>query len=114
MGPFMDHIQIEADSERRSKIGARRIKVVGTGLGFAVAFCCAGLLWQQHGRGIENTERELLNVAVVLGGQLDRSLQSIDLVLSSVIERLADDGVTTADELERTSLGKNTHSYLQD
>ena len=39
-------------------------------------------------RELANSERELKNTALILAEQTDRTIQSLDLVLTSVIERV--------------------------
>jgi signal transduction histidine kinase len=57
-------------------------------------------------------ENQLRNLSLTLAEQADRSFQSVDLVLSSVAERIAAEGVTDTASFRRKMTGEDIHVLL--
>src|SRR5436190_3376052 len=65
-------------------------------------------------RELANNERELKNTALILAEQTDRTIQSLDLVLTSVIERMQSLGISSAEDFARQMSGQDVQSLLKD
>ena len=52
-------------------------------------------------RELANNERELKNTALILAEQTDRTIQSLDLVLTSVIERMQSLGISSTEDFQK-------------
>src|SRR6266700_902552 len=64
-------------------------------------------------RELANSERELKNTALILAEQTDRAIQSLDLVATSVIERMQSLGIASAEDFERRMSGQDVQSGLK-
>ncbi len=64
-------------------------------------------------RALGESERELKNTALILAEQLDRSFQAIDLVQSSVIEKIQSLGIASSDDYARRMSGQDVHLMLK-
>ena len=103
-----------SNESRRARRAARRVMLLGALLGAVVALSTGTLLYQQHQRALEDAKRELLNVAVVLGDHIDRSFQSVDLVQSSLLDRIHNLGIRSPEEYEQRVSGRETHDLLKE
>jgi hypothetical protein len=65
-------------------------------------------------RELANSERELKNTALILAEQADRTIQSLDLVLTSVIERMQSLGISSTEGFARRMSGQEVQSLLKD
>ena len=65
-------------------------------------------------RALADSERELKNTALILAEQTDRAFQSLDLVATSVIERMQSLGIASTEDLERRMSGQDVQSLLKD
>jgi diguanylate cyclase (GGDEF)-like protein/PAS domain S-box-containing protein len=65
-------------------------------------------------RALANNERELKNTALVLAEQTDRAFQSLDLVATSVIDRMQSLGIASTEDFERRMSGQDVQSLLKD
>jgi diguanylate cyclase (GGDEF)-like protein/PAS domain S-box-containing protein len=65
-------------------------------------------------RELANSERELKNTALILAEQSDRTIQSLDLVLTSVIERMQSLGISSTEDFVRRMSGQDVQSLLKD
>jgi diguanylate cyclase (GGDEF)-like protein len=72
------------------------------------------LLSSLRDRAIADSERELQNTALVLAAQTDRAFQGVDLVESSVIERMQSLGIVASEDFERAMSTYDTHVILKD
>ena len=79
---------IEPGREGWGSAAVKRITLYGAVLAIAVALGTFALIVQQHERALQDSKRELQNLAVALGDQIDRSFQSLDLVQRSLVDRL--------------------------
>ena len=64
-------------------------------------------------RALFESERELKNTALILAEQIDRTFQAVDLVQSSVIEKIQSLGVSSSEEYARRMSGQDAHLMLQ-
>src|ERR1041385_6200545 len=65
-------------------------------------------------RALANSERELKNTALILAEQTDRAFQALDLVATSVIERMQSLGISSAEDFSRRMSGPDVQSLLKD
>ena len=65
-------------------------------------------------RELANSERELKNTALILAEQTDRTIQSLDLVLTSVVERMQSLGISSTEDFARRMSGQDVQSLLKD
>ncbi|MGB9118831.1 EAL domain-containing protein [Bradyrhizobium sp.] len=72
------------------------------------------LLLNLRDRDIAENERRLNGLALVLAEQIDRSLQSIEVIQTAVIERMRSLGIESAEDLERQMSGYETHQRFRD
>jgi signal transduction histidine kinase len=92
--------------------GARRIIAAGAVL-IAVTLTGSGLsLWDLHRNAIDASRGELANLGIVLGGELARSMESVDLVLSEASQRIVHANAATPDEFRREMASEATHDFL--
>ena len=64
-------------------------------------------------RALFENERELTNTALILAEQIDRTFQAIDLVQSSVIEKIQSLGIASSDDYTRQMSDQNVHLMLK-
>ena len=92
--------------------GARRIIIAGALL-IAVTLTGAGLsLWDLYDNAIDASRENTANLGIVLGDELSRSLQSVDLVLGEATQRIAHSGAATPEDFRRDMASEATHDFL--
>jgi diguanylate cyclase (GGDEF)-like protein len=64
-------------------------------------------------RALLESERELKNTALILAEQIDRTFQGIDLVQSSVLERIQSLGIASSEDYTRRMSGEDVHQMLK-
>ncbi len=64
-------------------------------------------------RALFDSERELKNTALILAEQIDRSFQAVDLVQSSVIEKIQSLGIASSEDYARRMSGEDVHLMLK-
>ncbi len=64
-------------------------------------------------RALFESERELKNTALILAEQIDRSFQAVDLVQSSVIEKIQSLGIASSEDYARRMSGEDVHLMLK-
>jgi diguanylate cyclase (GGDEF)-like protein len=64
-------------------------------------------------RALFDSERELKNTALILAEQIDRSFQAVDLVQSSVIEKIEALGIASGEDFARRMSGEDVHQMLK-
>src|SRR6266478_8406135 len=82
-----------------------------------VAAIVVGIAMATHtfrDRELANSERELKNTALILAEQTDRTIQSLDLVLTSVVERMQSLGISSTEDFARRMSGQDVQSLLKD
>jgi diguanylate cyclase (GGDEF)-like protein len=80
----------------------------------AVTVTTVLVLSNLRNRAIADSERELQNTALVLAAQTDRAFQAVELVESSVIERMQSLGIVSSEDFERGMSGYDTYMMLKD
>ena len=92
----------------------RLIIICGILLIGAVMAATGGLLLNLRDRDLAESERRLNGLALVLAEQIDRNLQSIEVLQNAVIERMRSLGIASAEDLEREMSGFDTHQRFKD
>jgi len=64
-------------------------------------------------RALLESERELKNTALILAEQIDRTFQGIDLVQSSVLEKIQSQGIASSEDYTRRMSGEDVHLMLK-
>ena len=64
-------------------------------------------------RALLESERELKNTALILAEQIDRTFQGIDLVQSSVLEKIRSRGIASSEDYTRLMSGEDVHQMLK-
>ena len=65
-------------------------------------------------RALDDSERALQSVALILAEQTDRAFQAIDVAQASLIERMQALGIASADEYERKMSAHDVHLLLKE
>ena len=78
-----------------------------------VAIVTALSLTNLHDRAIRDAERELRNIAYVLAEEIDRAFQTVELLETTVIQRLEPLGISSPGEYERSMSGHDIHLQLR-
>jgi diguanylate cyclase (GGDEF)-like protein/PAS domain S-box-containing protein len=92
----------------------RHLLIAGVLLIAAIVAVTAILIASFRERALENTERELRNTSLIVAEQLDRSLQALDLVQRSVLDRIAAASIATSADLTRLMTVEDVHDMLAD
>ena len=94
--------------------GPRR-RVIAIGVAAIVLICGIGLLAAVRLRAheIDQAERNLRTLDIVLGEETARAIQSADLILRSLQEKVASDGVATPADLMATQARRETYLLLR-
>ncbi len=102
------------DGSRRSLLQPKPI-IIGLGVLIVVLVCLgAGLAIRElRLRDINDEKRELAALDLLLAEETERTLQSVDLVLTSLQEDLALDGVTRAQDFIRSQGGVTTYALMK-
>jgi signal transduction histidine kinase len=88
--------------------------VCGLVLVAAIAISTAFLLSNLREQALADSERELQNIALVLAEQADRTFQALELVQTSLIERMQSHGIDSREEYQREVSGHDMHLILKD
>jgi diguanylate cyclase (GGDEF)-like protein/PAS domain S-box-containing protein len=64
-------------------------------------------------RALRDSERELKNTALIFAEQIDRTFQGIDLVQSSVLEKIRSLGIASSEDYTRRMSGEDVHQMLK-
>ena len=78
----------------------------------AIALGTALMVSLFRDRALAESERELKNTALILAEQIDRSFQAIDLVQTSVLEKIAALGIISSAEYEHQLSSQDVHLML--
>ena len=97
---------------RNSWSGFRVLIGVAAGLIVAATLAIGMTVWWLRSQAISDSSKEVGNLAFVLAEQLNRSLQSIELILGDLQEKIQASGVKNADELRRLLKAEDTHQML--
>ena len=89
------------------------LAVTGIG-GVAVMLLAAGLaVWTLYETTLENAQRMLANVSLVLAEETARSFQSVDVMLAEIQQDVADMKIATPQALRVKLADEATHRYLE-
>ncbi len=92
-----------------------RLVLAASGLLIAVIVMAAWMLLANlRSEQIAKGERDLESLTTLLAEQIDRSFQSIELVQTSVLDRIKSFGIRSPEELELTMSGYDTYQGLKD
>jgi diguanylate cyclase (GGDEF)-like protein len=80
----------------------------------AVTVTAVLVLSNLRDRAIADSERELQNTALILAAQTDRAFQAVDLVESSVLERMQSLGIVSSEDFDRGMSTYDTHVVLKE
>ncbi len=79
----------------------------------AVAGATALIVVQAHDSTLQRVKSELETLDLLLAETTSRSFQTVDLILASIVDQLAAEGVTTSAEYEKSRSGYNTYEILK-
>ena len=79
----------------------------------AIMVSTAIMVSNLRNRALYESERELKNTALILAEEIDRTFQAIDLVQSSVIEKIRSSGVASSEDYARRMSGEDVHLMLK-
>ena len=79
----------------------------------AIVVSTAIMVGNLRDRALFESERELKNTALILAEQIDRTFQAIDLVQSSVIEKIQSLGIASSEDFARRMSGEDVHQMLK-
>jgi diguanylate cyclase (GGDEF)-like protein len=91
----------------------RYLILCGVALIAAIAVGTAIMASNLRDRALFDSERELKNTALILAEQIDRSFQAVDLVQSSVIEKIQALGIASSEDYARRMSGQDVHLMLK-
>jgi diguanylate cyclase (GGDEF)-like protein/PAS domain S-box-containing protein len=115
--PWAFALVTEKSAAARPRWGTHPIRLIiicGIILIGVVTAVTAGLLSDLRDRGLAEKEHALESLALVLGEQIERSFQSIDIIQASEIERMQSLGIASAENLERQMSGYDVYQRLKD
>src|SRR6202041_1598845 len=79
----------------------------------AIMVSTAIMVSNLRNRALYESERELKNTALILAEEIDRTFQAVDLVQSSVIEKIQSPGVASSEDYARRMSGEDVHLMLK-
>jgi diguanylate cyclase (GGDEF)-like protein/PAS domain S-box-containing protein len=92
----------------------RYLIICGMTLIAAIVVSTAIMVDNLRDRALRDSERELKNTALIMADQVDRAFQAIDLVQSSVVEKIKSLGVSSSEDYARLMSGSDVHLMLKD
>jgi diguanylate cyclase (GGDEF)-like protein len=91
----------------------RYLILCGVTLIAAIGIGTAIMVGNLRDRSLHESERELKNTALILAEQIDRTFQGIDLVQSSVLEKIKSLGIASSEDYTRRMSGEDMHQMLK-
>ena len=91
----------------------RYLILCGVTLIAAIVIGTAIMVGNLRERALLESERELKNTALILAEQIDRTFQGIDLVQSSVLEKIKSLGIASSEDYTRRMSGEDVHQMLK-
>jgi diguanylate cyclase (GGDEF)-like protein len=79
----------------------------------AIVVSTAIMVGNFRNRALSDSERELKNTALILAEQIDRSFQGLELVQSSVTDKIQSLGIASSDDYARQMSGRDVHLMLK-
>ncbi len=105
--------KLASPSDRHSA-PIRLFAICGLLLVAAVAISTGFILSNLRSRALADSVRELENIGLVLAEHTDRAFQALDLVQTSLIERMQTLRITSTDDYERQMSSQDAHLMLKD
>ena len=99
-------------SVRANLSNFRFLLAVAVGLACTAALAIGLTIWWLRSQAINDASRDAGNLATVLAEQTNRSVQSIDLLLNDVQERIEVLGAKTPNDFRRLLKGEDTYRLL--
>jgi PAS domain S-box-containing protein len=102
---------------RRARLRSPAIRsliAAGVALVLLIVIGSVMLVLDFRARALADAERELTNTALILAEQADRTFQSLDVVQTSVIERMQAMGVDSSEDMARLMSTPDVHQMLKD
>jgi len=103
----------ERETTRRSR-AVGLLVICGLSLAAVIAAATAVMVIDLRERSLAASERELKNTALVLAEQTDRAFHAVEVVQTSLIERLRQLGIRSSEDHEREMSGHDVHLMLKD
>ena len=91
----------------------RYLILSGVTLITAIVVSTAIMVGNLRDRALSESERQLQNSALILSEQIDRMFEEIDLVQSSVIEKIQALKITSSEDYTRRMSGEDVHEMLK-
>ena len=91
----------------------RYLILCGLALIAAIVIGTAIMAGNLRERALLDSERELKNTALILAEQLDRTFQGIDLVQTSMVEKIQSLGIASSEDFVRRMSGQDVHLMLK-
>ena len=91
----------------------RYLILCGMSLIAAIVIGTAIMVGNLRDRSLLDSQRELKNTALILAEQIDRTFQGIDLVQSSVLEKIKSLGIASSEDYTRRMSGEDVHQMLK-
>ena len=91
----------------------RYLILCGVTLIAAIVVSTAIMVGHFRDRALADSERELKNTALILAEQFDRSFQAIELVQSSVVEKVQSLGIASSEDFARQMSGQDVNVLLK-
>jgi diguanylate cyclase (GGDEF)-like protein len=91
----------------------RYLIVCGAALIAAIVVSTAIMVGNLRSRALFESERELKNTALILAEQMDRTFQGVDLVQSSVIDKIQSLGIASSEDYARRMSTEDVHQMLK-
>ena len=79
----------------------------------AIVAATAVMVDNLRDRALSDSQRELKNTALILAEEMDRSLQAVDLVQTSVIEKIKALGIASNEDYARRLSGEDVYQMLK-
>jgi methyl-accepting chemotaxis protein len=106
---------VDVTAQKTTRVPITKLFVLcGLLLVVAIVVCTTFILSNLRNRALAGNERELANIVSVLAEQVDRSVQAVELIQSSLIERMQVLGIASAEDYERQMSGHDVHLMLKD
>ncbi len=99
---------------QRRNLTFRRLIGVAAGLLTLAVVAIALTVMALRSDSAADAERNATNIAMILAEQTARMVQSVDIIISELAERIATPGVSSPDELRQRTDNRSTHLLMVD
>jgi PAS domain S-box-containing protein len=104
-----------ASQKRPARPRALKLVVIfGVVLIAATVLATAALVVHFRNHALADSERELTNTALILAEQIERTFESLELVQTSISERIRSLGIASSEDYAREMSGRDVHVMLKD